>query len=112
MPLEKKAIQALKLYRTHRPATLSQQLFLSYQGQGISDRGVKKLIEKYRRLAGIEKRVTCHSLRHTFGTYKAEQGTSPFRLKEWLGHESLATTQIYVHMGKQNGRKLMEQTSL
>jgi site-specific recombinase XerD len=113
VPLEKKAAQALKLYLVHRPDSLSPSLFLSYQGQGISDRGVKKLVEKYCKAAGIDKQISCHSLRHTFGVYKAEQGVSPFQLQQWLGHSNLQTTQIYTHVGsRQNGRKVMEQTSL
>ncbi len=110
--LEKKAISALKQYLKVRPPSSDTHLFLNYEGVGISDRGVKKLIEKYRTLAGIEKRIGCHSLRHTFASYKAQQGVSAFQLKEWLGHSSLATTQIYVHMGRQSAKKAMEATSL
>jgi integrase/recombinase XerC len=110
--LEKKAIQAINNYLKTRPSTLDQRVFLNYQGTGISDRGVKKIVEKYRVAAGIEKKVSAHSLRHTFGTYKAEKGVSPFQLKEWLGHSSLATTQIYVHMGRGGAKKAMEATSL
>jgi integrase/recombinase XerD len=61
---------------------------------------------------GITKKVSCHTLRHTFATYKAERGVSSFQLQQWLGHANLNTTQIYVHLGKQNARKIMEQTSL
>ena len=112
MELEKKAIQALKNYLTQRPSALDTHVFLNYVGQGISDRGVKKLIEKYRQLAGIEKKFSTHSLRHTFGTYKAEKGVSPFQLQQWLGHTSITTTQIYVHMSREYARRAMEQTSL
>ena len=110
--LEKKAIQALKNYRKFRPQVLDPHLFLNYEGQGISDRGVKKLIEKYRALAGIEKKFSTHSLRHTFATYKAEKGVSPFQLQQWLGHTSVTTSQIYVHMSREYARRAMEQTSL
>lgn len=110
--LEKKAIQALKNYRNYRPQVLDPHVFLNYEGQGISDRGVKKLIEKYRALAGIEKKFSCHSLRHTFATYKAEKGVSPFQLQQWLGHTSVTTSQIYVHMSREYAKRAMEQTSL
>ena len=56
---------------------------------------------KYRQAAGITKQAGCHSLRHTFATHKAERGVSPWRLQEWLGHAHINTTQIYVHIGKQ-----------
>jgi len=55
---------------------------------------------------------SCHALRHTFATAKAEKGVSPYQLQQWLGHASLNTTQIYVHLSRQNGQKVMEQTSL
>ncbi len=110
--LEKKVISALKQYLKVRPPSTDTYLFLNYEGVGISDRGVKKLIEKYRGLAGIEKKLSAHSLRHTFASYKAAQGVTAFQLQQWLGHQSLSTTQIYVHMERKNARKVMEATSL
>jgi len=110
--LEKRGVQALKNYLAVRPESLSDVLFLNYKGVPISDRGIRKLVVKYRKNAGITKRASCHSLRHTFATYKAEKGVSPFQLQQWLGHANLNTTQIYVHLGKQNAKKIMEQTSL
>ena len=110
--LEKRGIQALKNYLAARSESLSSVLFLNYKGEPISDRGIRKMVVKYRQKAGITKRASCHSLRHTFATYKAEKGVSPFQLQQWLGHANLNTTQIYVHLGKQNAKKIMEQTSL
>jgi integrase/recombinase XerC len=110
--LERKAIQAIKNYLTTRPKVFSEQLFLNYTGEPISERGVRKMVAKYLKLAGIKKKASCHSLRHTFATAKAQQGVSAYRLKDWLGHASLETTQIYVHLSKQNAQREMEQTSL
>jgi integrase/recombinase XerC len=112
--LEKKGIQALRSYFAVRPVPESnaERLFLNYQGEPISERGVRKLVVKYTKVAGITKKASCHTLRHTFATYKAEKGVSPFQLQQWLGHANLNTTQIYVHLGKQNAKKIMEQTSL
>ena len=110
--LEKKGLQALKSYLAVRPDSLSERLFLNYKGEPISERGIRKLVVKYTKAAGITKKVSCHTLRHTFATCKAEKGVSPFQLQQWLGHANLNTTQIYVHLGKQNAKKLMEQTSL
>ena len=47
-----------------------------------------------------------------YATHKAKNGVSPFKLKDWLGHANLNTTQIYVHMAEENTHRLMEQTSL
>src|SRR5213593_2773787 len=100
-------VNFLLLKRRQQPV-----LHLNYQDEPISERGIRKLVVKYRKNAGITKRASCHTLRHTFATYKAERGVSPFQLQQWLGHANLNTTQIYVHLGKQNAKKIMEQTSL
>src|SRR5215208_6025618 len=110
--LEEKGIHALKSYLALRPESVSQRVFLNYQGEPISERGIRKLVVKYRKEAGITKKASCHTLRHTFATYKAEKGVSAYQLQQWLGHANLNTTQIYVHLGKQNARKIMQNTSL
>src|SRR2546421_10805592 len=111
--LEKKGVHALRSYLLVRGVdSTSQRVFLNYQGEPISERGIRKLVVKYRKEAGITKKASCHTLRHTFATYKAEKGVSAFQLQQWLGHANLNTTQIYVHLGKQNARKVMQDTSL
>jgi site-specific recombinase XerD len=110
--LEKRGIQAIRSYLAVRPESLSNALFLNYQGERLSTRGVQKMLVKYLKAAGITKKISPHSLRHTFATYKAERGVSPYVLREWLGHARLDTTQIYVHMVRENTKKAMEATSL
>jgi len=112
IPLEKNGITAIKSYRKVRPETTDTHMFLNYDGAGLSTRGIKKVVEKYKHLAGITKKVSCHSLRHTFATYKAMQGVNAFQLQEWLGHEDIGTSQIYVHLGNTNAHALMERTAL
>jgi integrase/recombinase XerC len=110
--LEYKASQAIKNHLSLRPPSKYQEVFLNQYGEPIGERGVRKLLVTYARLAGLSRSVTCHSLRHTFATYKAERGVSPFMLQRWLGHRNLTTTQIYVHMGRENALRVMENTSL
>lgn len=110
--LEKKGIRATKTWLALRPATPYRQLFLNRDEEPLKEWGVRDLLSKYCDQAGITKRITPHSLRHTFASAKAQSGVSPFQLKEWLGHARLDTTSIYVHMAKQNARKVMEATSL
>src|SRR5215831_6864508 len=110
--LEKKGVHALKSYLAVRGDSLSQRVFLNYQGEPISERGIRKLVVKYRKEAGITKKASCHTLRHTFATCKAEKGVSAYQLQQWLGHANLNTTQIYIHLGKQNARKIMQDTSI
>lgn len=110
--LEKRGIQAIKSYLAVRPESLHEEVFLNYQGEPLSERGVRKMFAKYLKASGITKKISPHTLRHAFATHKAERGVSPYVLREWLGHARLDTTQIYVHMARENTKKAMEATSL
>jgi len=115
--LEKKATQALRAYYVDRDRlqarlrTYDEHVFLNYMGEGLSTRGVMDIVEKYRKLAGIIKKFSCHSLRHTCATYKAAKGYQPNEISNLLGHERDTTSLIYVHMAR-DAQKLMQQTSL
>jgi integrase/recombinase XerC len=109
--LEKKTTRALKSYLTVRLRSFDQHLFLNYQGTGLSVRGVMDIVEKYGKAAGITKKFSCHSLRHTCATYKAKKGYMPRDLQQLLGHEKPETSFIYVHLAN-DPKKLMQQTSL
>jgi site-specific recombinase XerD len=109
--LEKKATQALRAYLAIRQKSLDQHIFLNYQGTGLSVQGIADIVGKYRVLAGITKKFSCHSLRHTCATYKVSKGYSPIDLQALLGHEKPETSFIYVHMARDQ-RQLMMQTSL
>lgn len=110
--LEKKGVLAFKSWLAVRPMTADDHLFLNRDDEPLGERGVQKLLAKYCSLAGITKRISPHSLRHTFASHKAEAGVSPFQLQQWLGHSSLDTTQIYVHLARKNAKRVMEATSL
>jgi site-specific recombinase XerD len=69
------------------------------------------IVEKYRKEAGITKKFSCHSLRHTCATYKASKGFTTVELQQLLGHEKAETSMIYVHMARDQ-KQLMQQTSL
>jgi site-specific recombinase XerD len=109
--LRKKALR-VKRYLVIRPESISPRMFLNYQGEPISERGIRKLVVKYWKQAGITTKASCHTMRHIFATYKAEREVSAYQLQQWLGHANLNTTQIYVHLGKQNAKQIMQNTSL
>ncbi len=109
--LEKKATQALRSYLANRPRSTDQHIFLNYQGTRLSVQGISDIVEKYRKLSGITKQFSCHSLRHTCATYKASKGYTAAELQDLLGHEKPETSFIYVHMAR-DARKLMQETSL
>src|SRR6266566_9520146 len=84
--LEKKATQALRAYLATRPRSSDEHVFLNYEGKGLSVQGVRDIIDKYGKAAGITKKFSCHSLRHTCATYKAAKGYTAAELQDLLGH--------------------------
>ena len=112
IPLEKKAMQALKSWLTVRPQVPDQHLFLTYHQTGFSIRGVRKLVDKYLKLAAITKKISCHGLRRTCLTNKAARNMNAFALQRLAGHQDMETTRIYVQLGTEDLRPMMEATSL
>jgi len=112
IPLEKKALQALKLYLDLRPESLDTHVFLNNKGGGFSIRGVRKMVDKYMKKAGIDKQISYHGLRRTCLTNKAARNMNAFAIQKLAGHSRMETTKIYVMLGTEDLRPLMEATSL
>ena len=79
-------------------------VFLNYQGSPISERGVRNLVVKYTRNAGITKRASCHTLRHSFATHLLESGADLRTIQLILGHASLNHTTVYLHLSQRHLR--------
>jgi integrase/recombinase XerD len=81
----------------------SDYLFTGAGGVGhLTSESAEKIVKKAAEAAGIAKKVTCHSLRHSFATHLLEAGTSIRYIQELLGHARLETTQIYTKVANNN----------
>jgi tyrosine recombinase XerC len=105
------AARALITYlKDGRPQLLGEKrnnaIFISRQGERLIERRVQKILERHARIAGIERRVHPHMLRHTFATHMLDGGADLRVVQELLGHADLSSTQIYTHVSKSQARKV------
>ncbi|MDP9341506.1 MAG: site-specific tyrosine recombinase XerD [Actinomycetota bacterium] len=109
VPLGRYARESLEAYLTGgRPALASRSsrgaLFLNVRGGRLTRQGCAKILRSHVRRAGIDRRVSPHSLRHSFATHLLEGGADVRVVQELLGHASVATTQIYTLVTQQHLR--------
>lgn len=111
VPMGRSAARALDLYlRELRPRLEAGEgkgrVFLNARGRPLSRMGVWKILRKHVRRAGIETRVTPHTLRHSFATHLLEGGADLAAVQEMLGHVDITTTQIYTHVDREYVREV------
>lgn len=116
IPLNNACLQAIEAYMKVRPAPVRDRnaLFLSERRQRISKESVQKIVKKYITEAGLDpQRYSTHKLRHTAATLMYKYGNVDIRtLQELLGHESIATTEIYTHLDKQQLKDAVDSNPL
>jgi site-specific recombinase XerD len=113
VPLVKQAEQALKTYLKVRDAQPEyDEVFIARNGTSMDVRTVRYRIHKYYKEAGIKKKASVHTLRHTFSTHQIHNGLKINQLKAVLGHRRMETTYKYVHLDRTNLRTEMEQGAL
>lgn len=110
VPVGRYAREAVAAYLTRaRPGFATARsraaLFLNQRGGRLTRQGVSQLLARHVRAAGIRRRVTPHTLRHSFATHLLEGGADVRVVQELLGHASVATTQIYTLVTKEHLRE-------
>jgi integrase/recombinase XerD len=103
VPFGRWAREKLSTYMSQvRPRLLkgksSSFVFINRSGKPLSRQGFWKLMRRYALVAGIDKRVTPHTLRHSFATHLLEGGADLRSVQSMLGHADISTTQIYTHV--------------
>lgn len=107
VPMGEKACRAIAKYIEYRGGLIPHgkkeyALFLNRRGGRLTARSVERMLGKYVKMSGIQKKVTPHVLRHTYATHLLGQGADMRGIQELLGHASLSTTQKYTHVGIEN----------
>jgi len=114
VPVGRRALGAVALYaREIRPGLDKGKgrgiLFLNARGAPLSRVGAWTIIRRAAKQAGLTKRVTPHTLRHSFATHLLEGGADLRAVQEMLGHADLATTQLYTHVDREYLRTVHRQ---
>lgn len=113
VPMGEKAAVAIRDYLSDgRPHLAkidgSPHLFLNARGKVLTRQGFWKIIKQHGRDAGIKKRITPHSLRHSFATHLLEGGADLRAVQVMLGHADISTTQIYTHVTREKLKEIHE----
>ncbi len=103
VPIGKLAVKALSEYiKKWRPELLKNNnevaLFLNRDGDRISRQGFWKILKDYKEMAGIDKEITPHMLRHSFASHLLENGADLISIQEMMGFSSLASTSVYMRI--------------
>ena len=102
-------VKALNRYLVFRQATEveNQFVFITKFHKPLSTQSVRNLVEKYTKLAGLDKKITPHVFRHSFASLLLEEGVDIKYIQDFLGHSSISTTQIYLHTTSSQKRRIL-----
>lgn len=108
VPIGHTAVEALRVYYVERRAIMERyqvnehgHVFVNSRGGVLTDRSVRRILDKYIVQLSLLKNVSPHTLRHTFATHLLEHGADLRAVQELLGHANLSTTQIYTHVSNE-----------
>jgi tyrosine recombinase XerC len=99
VPIGEPALNAVRKYIDKRRDVKDRDaVFLNKSGKRLTDRSVRRVVDKHIRTCSIAEHISPHSLRHSFATHLLDRGADLRSVQELLGHMNLSTTQIYTHV--------------
>jgi integrase/recombinase XerD len=109
IPIHQNAVDVIKVYLADGRPHISNQksgpsLFLNRRGERLTRQGFWLILKGHAKRAGIEKKITPHTLRHSFATHLLRGGAPLRHVQELLGHASITTTQVYTHLTSEHVR--------
>lgn len=106
---DERVLQVYDRYLRYRRcyARGNDHIFITRFEKTLTTQCVRDLVTKYTKLAGIRKKVTPHTFRHTFASMLVEEGVDLSHIQKYMGHSTITTTQIYLHISDQNARKVL-----
>lgn len=114
-PIGSSALQVIQHYMEFRNKRAqsnsnfdSKVLFVNKHGRRLSTRSVRRKMDKYLKMAGLDPAISPHTLRHSFATHMLNNGADLRSVQELLGHQSLSTTQIYTHLSTKKLKDVYE----
>ena len=114
-PIGSSALQVIQHYMEFRDKRAQSNsnfdakvLFVNKHGRRLSTRSVRRKMDKYLKIAGLDPAISPHTLRHSFATHMLNNGADLRSVQELLGHQSLSTTQIYTHLTTKKLKEVYE----
>ena len=114
VPISDATQKYIDLYRNHiRPQVAVKRefedtLFLNRRGAGLSRAMIFTIVKGLTKEAGLEKKISPHTFRHSFATHLLQNGADLRAIQQMLGHESITTTEIYMHVDRRHLKDIME----